>query len=139
VTLVSGNRDGPAIANMTVLNLLPRGKPEPRDLFRFKWTRKRYKTFLMSAAPRGACVGGRDHARCLSHIALKQSSITLEVPRAAWLFVCAIKRGINNTRVFSVMTYRFLLIFQRFLTDCFPYVLFAFVKLNEISFRSKLV
>ena len=40
VTLVSGNRDGPAIANMMVLNLLPRGKPEPRDLFRFNWTRK---------------------------------------------------------------------------------------------------
>ena len=139
MTLVSGNRDGPAIANMTVLNLLPRGKPEPRDLFRFKWTRKRRKTFLVSAAPPGACVGGRDHAGYLSHIALKQSSITLEASRAAWLFVCAIKRRINNTRVFSVLLYRFLLIFQRFLTDCFPYVLFAFVKLKEISFRSKLV
>ena len=93
----------------------------------------------MFAAPRGACVGGRDHAGYLSHIALKQSSITLEVSPAAWLFVCAIKRRINNTRVFSVLPYRFLLIFQRFLTDGFPYDLFAFVKLREISFRSKLV
>ena len=93
----------------------------------------------MFAAPRGACVGGRDHAGCLSHITLKQLSITFEVSPAAWLFVCAIKRRINNTRVFSVLPYRFLLIFQRFLTDGFPYDLFAFVKLREISFRPKLV
>jgi hypothetical protein len=44
-----------------------------------------------------------------------------------------------NARVFSVLPYRFLLIFERFLTDGFPYVLFAFVKLGKISFRSKLV
>ena len=89
--------------------------------------------------PAGCLCWGGDHAGCLFHIALKQSSITLEVSPAAWLFVCAIKRRINNTRVFSVLTYRFLLIFQRFVTDCFPYVPFALVKLKEISFRSKLV
>src|SRR5215471_20360213 len=71
--------------------------------------------------------------------ALKQSLITFKVSPAARLFVCAIEHRINNTRVFSVSLYRFLLIFERFLTDSFPYVLFAFVKLREISFRSKLV
>jgi hypothetical protein len=49
----------------------------------------------------GACVGGRGHAGCLSHIALKQSSITFKVSPAARLFACAIKRRINNTWVFS--------------------------------------
>ena len=89
--------------------------------------------------PRAACVGDAIMLDVYPISRFKQSSITLEVSPAAWLFVCAIKRRINNTRVFSVLTYRFLLIFQRFLTDCFPYVLFAFVKLKEISFRSKLV
>jgi hypothetical protein len=90
-------------------------------------------------ARRRACVGGRGHAGCLSHIALKQSSLTFKVSPAARLFVCAIKRRIDNTRVCFVLPHHFLLVFERFLTDGFPYVLFAFVKLREIPFRPKLV
>ena len=55
------------------------------------------------------------------------------------LFAGAIKRRINNTWVFSVLRYHFLLIFERILTDGFPYAPFALVKLREISFRAKLV
>jgi hypothetical protein len=71
--------------------------------------------------------------RALSNRQLRSKSY------AARLFVCAIKRRINNAWVFSVSPYHFLLIFERFLADGFPHVLFAFIELREIVFRSKLV